>query len=484
MSITSALSNALSGLSAAGRSAQVVSSNLSNAMTPGYARRNVELSADVLGGSGAGVRIDGISRFVDRVVLADRRLSDAALGQEDTRTGFLSAATDLVGRVEDPDSLSALMARFEGELVSAAARPDSMARLTSSVEAAEAVVQALNTASDGVQARRLAADQAIAADVETLNDSLNRLVDLNAQIAVRSRDPGGANALLDQRQQLIDKVSAIVPVRIMPRQADGVALITTGGQILLDGRAAEVGFTPVSAVDPTVSHAGGFLSGLTVNGDPVAAKPGGRFDGGTLSAQFEVRDTLAPQAQARLDAVARDLVERFEAPGVDPTRAAGAPGLFTDRGAPLDPADETGLSARIALNAAVVAAEGGAAWRLRDGLGAAAEGNVGDARGLNRLLDALSAPRSPASGDFGGAQVSAGGLADRLMAISSADQAASETSRIYAQTRNDALRTEEMTHGVDSDQELQKLMLVEQAYAANARVVQTVDAMIQRLMEI
>jgi flagellar hook-associated protein 1 FlgK len=50
--------------------------------------------------------------------------------------------------------------------------------------------------------------------------------------------------------------------------------------------------------------------------------------------------------------------------------------------------------------------------------------------------------------------------------------------------RQDALKTAELATGVDSDQELQNLLRIEQAYAANARVLQTIDAMMQRLMEL
>ena len=43
MSISSALSNALSGLNAVSRAADVVSSNVANAMTEGYGKREIEL---------------------------------------------------------------------------------------------------------------------------------------------------------------------------------------------------------------------------------------------------------------------------------------------------------------------------------------------------------------------------------------------------------------------------------------------------------
>ena len=42
----------------------------------------------------------------------------------------------------------------------------------------------------------------------------------------------------------------------------------------------------------------------------------------------------------------------------------------------------------------------------------------------------------------------------------------------------------ELDRGVDTDAELQDLMQVEQAWAANARVIRTMDDLLQLLMEI
>ncbi|EKD61720.1 MAG: hypothetical protein ACD_54C00129G0001, partial [uncultured bacterium] len=52
MSISGGLSSALSGLNAAARAAEIVSSNIANAMTEGYGRRELQTSARSLGGSG------------------------------------------------------------------------------------------------------------------------------------------------------------------------------------------------------------------------------------------------------------------------------------------------------------------------------------------------------------------------------------------------------------------------------------------------
>jgi flagellar hook-associated protein 1 FlgK len=54
----------------------------------------------------------------------------------------------------------------------------------------------------------------------------------------------------------------------------------------------------------------------------------------------------------------------------------------------------------------------------------------------------------------------------------------------FESARWETLREKELTYGVDSDQEMQTLMQIEQAYSANARVIQTLDSMIRTLMEI
>ena len=114
----------------------------------------------------------------------------------------------------------------------------------------------------------------------------------------------------------------------------------------------------------------GGLSGLTVNGNPVRTDSlRGALRGGSLSAQFEIRDELGVEAQAELDSVARDLIERFEDPALDPTLSPGDPGLFTDNGNAFDPLTEIGLSAWLRVNPDADPEQGGESWRLRDGLG-------------------------------------------------------------------------------------------------------------------
>ena len=483
MSISGSLSSALSGLTAAAKNAEVVSSNIANATTKGYGRREVITAARSVGLTGQGVKIVGVQRHVDPALLADRRRAEATGGDRETRADFLRRLEAAVGTVDSAVSLGSRIAEFDTALLEAASLPDSEARLSRVVETARNLAQQISSASDSVQRARAEADDKIEANVNQLNRTLAQISDLNSNIRssyAGERDP---SALIDQRQQLIDSLSAIVPIREITRDNGQIALYTTGGAMLVDGHAAVFGFDPSGLVMAEMSLGAGSLSGLTLNGRPVATSGSDSpIAGGALAANFAVRDTLAPEAQGKLDALARDLLERFSDSGVDPTLAPGDPGLFTDAGGAFLPANELGLAQRLKLNAAVDPKQGGALWRLRDGLGALSPGYSGNAAGLVALHGALTASKIPASGQFTAGARSFVALQGDMLSAMVSNRLTAETEASYAGAQTRALTQLEEAAGVDTDQELQTLLMVEQAYTANAKVIQTIGQMIDTLL--
>lgn len=484
MSITGALNAALSGLTATARRAEAVSSNVANAATPGYGRREVQLSSGLSGALLPGVTVQGVSRKEDLILLGQRRDAQAGLGHAETAADFLAGVEDAIGLPGAPGSLSDRMTLFETALISAASRPDSESRLIGVLNAARGAADHLNLLSDHVQDARLEADRQIEDAVGPLNTALDRVVDLNARIIQFNGSTRDTASLIDQRQRVIDGIADLVPIKQMARPNGAVALYSENGGALVDSKAAVFGFDSVPALTVHMTQAGGGLSGLTLNGRPVdTGAASGPIAGGRLAGLFEIRDVTAPGVQTRLDAVARDLIERFQDPAIDPTLGAGDPGLFTDAGTALDLTEELGLAGRIALNDAVDPGSGGAVWRMRSGLNAAAPGDVGDATMLNALGTALDAQRLPASGGFSASR-SAIGLAGDLLSVVSVAAFDADARVSFASAQNETLLTAEYQDGVDTDAEMQELLLVEQAYAANARVMSTIDTLIQRLLEI
>ncbi|MFL4469493.1 flagellar hook-associated protein FlgK [Tateyamaria armeniaca] len=484
MTISSALNSAMSGLHAASRASGLVSNNIANALSPGYARRTLSIGSSTVGNTG-GVQINGINRQIDAQVIADRRLAGSEFGYRAATSDYMNRIENLIGTPDQQDSLAGRLAGFENNLIVASSRPDAIERLDSAALGARDLAHTINSIADGIQSSRTSADRSIADQVTRLNDALQSVQKLNSQIIAANGRHNDTSGLQDQRQVLIDSISEMVPVRMLDRDRGAVALYTTGGAILLDGRAAEIGFEPSNVVTPFMSITDGSLSGLTINGYSVnTTSTSGRLHGGTLGAQFEIRDELAPDAQTQIDALARDMIERFESNTVDPTLAAGQPGLFTDAGAVLDPAFELGLANRLSLNALVDPARDGETWRIRDGLGATLPGLSGDATLINALSDTLTQTRLTSSGSFGTAALSATDVTARLASQIGASRLREDEQLSFASAQFYELTELELANGVDTDVELQNLMIIEQAYAANARVIETVDQMFDTLLRI
>ncbi len=485
MGITSALSNATSGLSAASKRADVVSNNIANALTPGFAKRNVHVSANVLGGTGAGVSFDGVTRTVDQALTKGRRFAEGAFNRDQTiATTYLSFNNSL-GEPGDPFSLFTQYQNLESSLRSLSQTPESQPLQAQVLDAANTLASTFQHLAANAQSTRQNADTQIAERVDFVNSTLKQIEKLNSEITTASAGGRDASALEDQRKTLIDQISEIISVREVPRSDGKIGLITDEGAILIAETARELSFTPTNTITAGMTFGAGDLSGLTLGSADLTPDGSSIFAvaKGELAGLFKVRDEIAPEFQMQLDGLARDVIERFE--GIDPTLAPGDPGLFTDAGVAFNPAAETGLSSRIAVNAAVDPDMGGAAWRLRDGIGAVAEGAAGNANIILTMLDSLTALRTPPLGT---------GLSGSLSAIDAVANVTSAVGRSRISSESQLAATAARAQGladaeisataVDTDAELQQLLLIEQAFAANARVIQTADQMMRTLTEL
>ncbi len=485
MTLSLALNNALSGLQVNTQKAEVISTNVANALTDGFGRRELALSSLATTG---GVRVDGVIRASSPAVAEARRFADAAAGDANVRSDAFTSLANAIGEPGNPGALATIADDFDASLSAAADTPESAALLKGAVLAAGDYAASINRIAAEVVNLRATADTSIASQVQTINSSLGKIQSLNAEIKTRELSGGDISALLDQRESLIKEVSSMIPIRTIERPYNEVAIYAANGGQLLDGKAYEIGFAASPGAAPGATIANGGLSGITLNGVPIAIGEGngdGLLDGGSLAASFEVRDQIAPEASAMLDGLAAGLITRVQDLPQDGTLSPGDPGLFTDSGAAFDPADEFGVALRISLNPLVDQAAGGETFRLRDGLNAASQGVVGDATILRGLREALVANEPPTASSGLTSSRSAAGFAAELSVnlLTSADRA--QGAALFEEGAATALLEAELAEtGVDTDQELSRLLQVEQAFSANARVVSVVDELFERLLQL
>lgn len=481
MTLTSALNSAMTGITAASKQTAVVSDNLANALTPGYHRRSVELSTNAYT---SGVQIGSVTRTLDPAIQKSVRAAEATYSGAMVTADFHTRMSDLIGSVNDDFSLAQRLTDVESALIEATSLPHSDARLNDLSMQAEELAVSINAAADGLSDLRNSSEESIAHLVRDLQTNLQAVDDINDEILAARIGGLDTAPLEDQRDNLVDAINKVIPVQIHNRDNEAIALYTSNGIKLLDGSPAEITFDETAIVTPFMTIDNGMLSGLEIDGRTVDTTLNGALGGGEMAAHFHVRDVAAVQAQEDLDVFAGSLIERFQSSTVDPTIGAGDTGLFTDNGNVYDPTNLTAISSRINLNTSVSLSGDGETWRLRDGLHATGIGNQGDTTILNAYGDALSDPQTVSSNGIGSGDYSAYDMVSNILTHHTQETTWGEHELAYASTIFQEMQGRELEMGVDTDAELQTLMTLETIYAANARMIQAVDEMLDQLMRI
>ncbi|MGB6231482.1 MAG: flagellar hook-associated protein FlgK [Litorimonas sp.] len=457
MSLLASLSTATAGMTAAGVRAQTASSNISNVETPGYVRRTAVLTQ-----RGAnGVTAVGVDRYQDQILIQSRRGAQAQSTHSAVMSQTLSRAIGTFGEPGSQTGIFGRFSQFESDLQTLRGTPESGAAQLVAVGSLNDLIQSISNTSRSLQVERTSADARLVGEIDQANSIASSLFDLNLAIRASSGQDLSSSSLLDQRDQLLDQLNESLPVLVDYEESGAVKVRTTSGLTLVGATLNEIEFSGsgrIGSVDTNTEN-GGRLSVPSIDGIPIGTGSGvhGLKDG-RIAAYLDLRDVALPEQAAGLDAFSFELASALD--------AAGEP-LLLDNGNPVDPLATLGLSERLVLNPLVDPSRGGDPARLRDGLAATVPGQPSDDTNLTRLTEIVTP------------------FADRLgEIISNASSAAYRAERIHAgNTAREITLTEaeQQISAVDLDYELQSLLAIEQAYSANARVIQTVSDMLDTL---
>lgn len=485
MSIANALNNALSGLTATARGTEVIASNLANALTPGYARRELDLSPRIIAGNGGGVQVGNVNRIVSASVLSDFRIANAEVARSTVIHDFYKSLEAKIGLPSDGGSLSAMLSDFDASLISAASRPDSEVRLRAVFETADQLAKKIRAVSASIQDSRTEADQQIGLKISSLNNDLSEVARLNRQIIVEQANGRDASSLADARQVVIDRISMTIPVREVPRDNGRIALFSSRGAVLLDGSdPTRFDFNLSGRMTPEVDGSSPQLGSLTLDGVRATPAQMDLISGGSLSELFKLRDEYGVAAQASIDAIARELHDRFASPTIDPSITPGRSGMFADESGSFDPARERGLAARLIVSPMVDEKRGGDIWRIRDGIYATAEGNAGYSDIITELSKSMNSIRPYASAEASTSSGDISSLFASVLSDVSSQRLTAEVSKSHGAAMQSSLQEALYAEGVDSDREMELLLQLEKTYAANAKVIVAVEEMLDSILRI
>jgi flagellar hook-associated protein 1 len=443
MASFSSLNTALSALRYQQVALDIASTNVANGGVDGYVRRRV-VGETVGAGAvpalwsrstevGAGVRASSVDRMVDPYLEVRGRAEHA-------KQSYLDLQAEALARVEtglaEPGDhgLAAAISDFRKALHDLVNAPGSDAARSQVLEAAGTVADAIR-----LQARNLADESGdqqarLQGTIADVNTTAAQLAATNHSIAAASLSESDTASLLDERDRLAMKLAELTGATAEV-QADGTMSVTLGTTPLVTGEDNGV---------------------LTATGSPIAFAVDGAAVSGTLGgevgAMSDLLDHKLPDYLAGLADVAKTFADQLNAQhaaGYDRDGLAGGP-LFT-----YDPADVAGSITVAIDDPAKLAAS------------SVASDQVYDTGNADKLIDAITvddAYRQLVNG-FGTTVASVQRLAANQQAL---------TSQVDS--------SREQLAGVSLDEETVNMLSAQRAYEAAARVMTTVDSMLDTLI--
>lgn len=429
------LSTSVSGLLAFQQALDVTSNNVSNVDTPGYDVETTNFSEQPgqstgAGYVGAGVQVSSITRAYDAYLAQQVNATQSSYSSSNTLATQAGQVDNMLS--SSSTGLTSTLQSFVNALQTVASSPTSTAARQALLSNGQALAQQIQSYDSQLSQYGTQLETQLSGDVTQINTLSGGIATLNQQIAAASSNGQTPNALLDQRDQLINQLSKYVSVQTASQGNNELNVYIGSGQALVVGGAAQQLTTIPSAYDPSQLDIG-ITSGSGSTADITSEVSGGEL-GGLLSARSQVLNP-AINAIGQVAVAVATIVNQQQQAGMDATGAQGQP-MFTVGGVQVDP--DTGNAG----NATVTATRGslsdlttddyklqysGGAWQLTDETSGQPVALSGSGTGADPLVGAglsLVIGGTPQDGDSYLIQPTAGAAAGFAMTLTSPSQVA------------------------------------------------------------
>jgi flagellar hook-associated protein 1 len=442
LTLNAILNTGVSSLQAQQAALAVTSNNIANTNTDGYTRERAYLVSQLpfsMPGMqiGTGVALAGVQRLRPVLLDATYRMELGQQSRYEVLSGTAHALESVPGNINGTN-LNTALTDFFNAFQDLSAHPADLAVRQAVVDKGAGLTDFFGEMSSQLGSLTAQQDAAVNSASDDINSMLQRLSVFNVEISRAELGGGTAAGLRDQRDLLLDQLSAYTDLSVS-ETSTGMVDVSANGQALVSG-------ANVFAVQ-AVSN-GGQLEVHSSNGVDIAGT------GGKLRGYQESYQAVA-QARTQLDGIANALITAVNALHAAPGAAFdlnGAQGLAFFSGTD---------AASIAVNAAVAADPAKVV-----AANTASPGNNGVALALAQVQDVALLPSGATLNDA---------ATNLISGLGAAAQRADQLGSTY-QSALDSVNTQrQAVGGVNMDEELSNIMAYQHAYGAAARVVTAVD---------
>ena len=449
---------ALSGLNAAQTGLDVVSQNIANASTPGYLAEQVNLSplVDQASQAGEGVQVTSVSAVSSEI--ANNALISATAGQ-DYAQSLSQSLGQIQSTVNEPSAMgiSEQLSSFWNAFDQLANNPSQLAPRQQLISQAQTLAATFNQRAAGyVQIYNSTISQ-IQGSLTAVNTQLGQVAKLNQEIVDSGPNPSAS--VVSARNQLVQSLAGALGVTVQAQQ-DGSINLLAGGTMLVQGTvAAKLGLSAPTA--PPIPSATPVQVVAVGSGSPV------QVGSGSIGGLLQVTNGYLPAYSTALDQQAAQLSKQVNsqltAGSYYNQGSAGAtPGvpLFVFGGSGTPIAANLGISSSVVANPYEIAAAGNPPTGPNDGTNAQTLAEMGT------LSNGVDAMYSSWVGTLG-------------LDVQSARNLATSSEATY----ESAYQSFQSISGVSTNSQLVNMLNYQQGYQAAAKVISTISASIQSLMQ-
>lgn len=430
----------------------VVGNNISNVNTEGYSRQTVQFGEmgaieTPWGRIGLGVNITSIARSRDEFVDQMYREAQSTVSEWETKNSVLQQI-DAAFSDADGGGIGTRLDEFFNSWQDLANDPESSQARIAVRESANALTAAFHRMAGRVKDQKVTANGQISEIVQEINRLLEQIASMNEKIPALASDATRANDMLDARDRLIDRLSELIDIKVVQKGVGGVGIYLGAINLVEMDKAVSLHTaTESDGEDPIIKIYGPDGAEIIVQS-------------GKLKGLLDLRDSTIAEYQKRLDTLARTVVEQINALHKSGYTVEGETDIsfFDNRfisASSIRVADEIAADAN-KIAAASTDADGDNALALQ-------------IAGLkDRALIAGASLR-----EYYSSLVTRIGVDGKT-----ANENAQSSQAFFLQSR---LQREQST-AVSLDEEMVDMMRYEQSYQAAARMIATVDEMLQAVL--
>jgi flagellar hook-associated protein 1 FlgK len=299
------------------------SHNISNASVQGYSRQETQLTTSDgqytgAGFFGRGVTVQTVTRAVNAFLTDQVAQTGAAAASDSARSDKLNQLESAFGTGEN--GLGYASTQLLNAFADVATHPADLSARQVVLSKSSELTSQFRSTSDQIESLQASVKSDVGNDVASVNTMAAQVAVLNQQIQQMNGTGHSPNDLLDQRDQLVQKISQYVQVTRLQQDDGSLSLFVGGGQSLVLGTSA---YQLKSVPDPFDASRVGIAITVAGQDRPLSSSA---LAGGAIAGllAFQDKDLSAMRTQlGRLAATLGDAVNQRQSLGLD---LAGSPG--------------------------------------------------------------------------------------------------------------------------------------------------------------